>query len=59
MTTTINWTRDGRTGISTDGWMIRRTADNAFDVFDADDNYAGRFDNRDDAAHAVRVGQAV
>lgn len=48
----INWTRNGNTGISTDGWMISHSA-LGFSVFDADERYVGRFETRDEAVEAV------
>ena len=52
----INWSRNKQMGISTNGWIVReRTYDNSgWDVFDADDNFIGRFQNRADAVKAAR-----
>lgn len=39
----INYTQDGSLGITTDGWMVKRTTAGWL-VFDAEDVFVGRFD---------------
>lgn len=49
----INYTKDGSLGITTDGWMIKRSTV-GWIVLDAEDVYVGRFDSKADAeAEAV------
>lgn len=45
----INYTRDGNLGITTDGWLIKRSTAGWL-VFDAEDVYVGRFDSKAEAA---------
>lgn len=44
----INYTKDGSLGITTDGWMIKRSTV-GWIVVDADDVYVGRFDSKVEA----------
>ncbi len=54
---TVNWTRDGKTGMTTHGWMIcefTTATGTAFKVFDDTDAFVGMWNTREDATAAVR-----
>ena len=53
MSSAVQWTNSGQTGMTAAGWMIRQTS-SGFAVFDADDRYVGRFDTRVAAEEAAR-----
>jgi hypothetical protein len=50
----VRWTRDGQTGMTESGYMIRLSSWGAYVVFDSKDRYCGRFQTREAAEAVVR-----
>lgn len=48
----INYTKDGSLGMTTDGWMITRSA-SGFSVFDEEARYVGRYASQVEAEIAA------